>query len=196
MSIFFKDYIPHGNLFTQYAALIEGKSNYNLVGEDCDWVLKQEVVLDVTDPRTGKEKKEKLGVLTTTDLNKIHKSRNKLKAAANESWVKTKIPAIKAMMAQEKDTDSISANKVVEVLIVDEADYGNEEVPDNTIKTRVRRKLFNGLRGQEQDSKKGGMASTGIEYEDGYNFWLEANPKATTGNAKWFIKRGKDFKRS
>mgnify|MGYP001247574269 CR=1 FL=1 len=193
---FFKDYIPHGNLFTQYAALIEGKSNYNLVGEDCDWVLKQEVVLDVTDPRTGKEKKEKLGVLTTTDLNKIHKSRNKLKAAANESWVKTKIPAIKAMMAQEKDTDSISANKVVEVLIVDEADYGNEEVPDNTIKTRVRRKLFNGLRGQEQDSKKGGMASTGIEYEDGYNFWLEANPKATTGNAKWFIKRGKDFKRS
>ena len=193
---FFKDYIPHGTLFTQYAALIEGKSNYNLVGEDCDWVIKQEEILTVEDPRTGREKKEKLGVLTTTDLNKIHKSRNQLKAAANEAWVKTKIPKIKEMMEHEKDTNSISANKVVEVLILDELDYGNEEVADNTIKTRVRRKLFNGLRGKEVDPKKGGMTAMGVEYEDGYNFWLEANPKAVTGNAKWFIRRGKDFKRS
>ena len=100
------------------------------------------------------------------------------------------------MMEHEKDTNSISANKVVEVLILDELDYGNEEVADNTIKTRVRRKLFNGLRGKEVDPKKGGMTAMGVEYEDGYNFWLEAYPKAVTGYAKWFIRRGKDFKRS
>ena len=138
----------------------------------------------------------KLKLIDKPGKNKIHKSRNQLKAAANEAWVKTKIPKIKEMMEHEKDTNSISANKVVEVLILDELDYGNEEVADNTIKTRVRRKLFNGLRGKEVDPKKGGMTAMGVEYEDGYNFWLEANPKAVTGNAKWFIRRGKDFKRS
>ena len=191
---FFKDYLPSGTMFTQYAALIEGKSNYNLVGEDCEWVVKQEVTLTVEDPRTGREKKESTGVLTPTDLNKIHKSRNKLKAAANEVWVKTKIPKIRELMEQQKDPDLISVNKVVDALILDESDYGNEDVPDNTIKTRIRRKLQNGLSGKETDPK-GGMTSMGIEYEDGYNYWIEVNAKEA-GATKFFIKRGKDFKRS
>ena len=79
-------------------------------------------------------------------------------------------------------------------MILDESDYGNEDVPDNTIKTRIRRKLQNGLSGKETDPK-GGMTSMGIEYEDGYNYWIEVNAKEA-GATKFFIKRGKDFKRS
>ena len=106
----------------------------------------------------------------------------------NDNWRNFSNPV------SSRNLTNVVEDKVVDALILDESDYGNEDVPDNTIKTRIRRKLQNGLSGKETDPK-GGMTSMGIEYEDGYNYWIEVNAKEA-GATKFFIKRGKDFKRS
>lgn len=182
---FFKAHITDGSTFTHYAGLIEAKSNYNVVEDDISWLKKQEVTLDVYD-ESNNAVVEKLGVFSTTDLNKISKAKNKLKAIANEEWAKSKISIIKGLMKDNECT----LNKAVEVLAPMEDDFSDDKVDEGTIKTRVRRKLENGLNGKVDH--KNGATAQGVSHDDGFNYWIKRD-HTKAGAAKVFIQRGKDF---
>ena len=95
--LFNKKFEPHlkdGSKFTNYAGLIEAKSNYNVVEDDINWLKKNSVSLEVVD-EAGNVSEESLGVFTTTDLNKISKAKNKLKAEQNEQFVRANLHIIK-----------------------------------------------------------------------------------------------------
>ena len=88
--------------------------------------------------------------------------------------------------------DTITLNSVVLELLPMEPDFADQNVNENTIKTKIRRKLENGFSGKEET--KDGYVRSGIECADGYNYWLHRDHGAT-GAAKVFIKRAIDFKR-
>jgi len=68
------------------------------------------------------------------------------------------------------DADEITLNSIVTELVPLEADFSDDNVPESTIKTRVRRKLENGFSGKEE--RKDGFQSEGVECDDGYNYWI------------------------
>jgi len=185
----FKDHITDGSKFVHYTGLIEAKSNYNVVEEDISWLKKSEVRLDVIDSQTDKPKVEKIGVFTMTDLSKITKSKNKLKAAKNEEYARSQIPIVQELMKKAND-DMITLNSLIsEILPTVDID---DSVPEQTVRTGIRRKLENGLSGRVVT--KDGTDRQGIEYDDGYNYWIHRNNEKA-GAAKVFIRRGKDFKK-
>ena len=84
-------------------------------------------------------------------------------------------------------------NSIVSELVPKDPDFADGKVLEQTIKTRVRRKLENALSGKEET--KDGYQSHGIAWEDGYNYWISRD-HTSEGAAKVFIQRGKDFKRN
>ena len=114
-----------------------------------------------------------------------------MKAAQNLNWCKAQLPVIQKLMADAKD-DTITLNSIVLELLPLEPDFADQNVNENTIKTKIRRKLENGFSGQEET--KDGYERAGIECDDGYNYWLHRDHGAK-GAAKVFIKRAVDFKR-
>ena len=188
--LFNKKFEPHlkdGSKFTNYAGLIEAKSNYNVVEDDINWLKKNSVSLEVVD-EAGNVSEESLGVFTTTDLNKISKAKNKLKAEQNEQFVRANLHIIKTLM----EDDECTLNAAVEKLVAYDPAHADPDVEEGTIKTRIRRQLENGLNGKA-DSKNG-LTNQGISFDDGYNYWI-ARDHSKHGAAKIFIRRGKDFKR-
>tara|TARA_Y100001951_G_scaffold96841_1_gene95973 strand:- start:2579 stop:3718 length:1140 start_codon:yes stop_codon:yes gene_type:complete len=184
---YFKDHITDGTTFIHYAGIIEAKSNYNVVEDDICWLRKNSVDVDTT------KGKEKTGVFSKTDLNKITKAKNKLKAAKNEEYAKAHIPLIKKLM-DEKGGDLISLHSAVMAILPEDPRAADESINEKTIITSIRRKLENGLHGKEEDVKKGGMTSMGIEFDDSYNYWIKRD-NSKDGAAKIFIERGKNFKK-
>ena len=185
----FKEHVTDGSKFVHYTGLIEAKSNYNVVDEDIAWLKKSEVRLNVSDPRTKSSKVEKIGVFTMTDLNKITKSKNKLKAAKNEEYARAQIPLIKELM-KKAGSDIITLNSLIsEIIPTVDVD---ETVPEATVRTGIRRKLENGMSGKVKT--KNGMEIQGIEFDDGYNYWIQRKSRES-GAARVFIQRGKDFKK-
>ena len=184
---YFKDHITDGSTFVHYAGLIEAKSNYNIVEDDICWMRKHSV-----DVQTSKGK-EKTGVFSSTDLNKITKAKNKLKAAKNEEYARAHIPVIRKLM-EEKGTDMIPLHTAVMAILPDDERVADESIKEETIKTSIRRKLENGLHGKEEDPKKGGLTNMGIEFDDGYNYWIKRD-HSKESTAKVFIQRGKNFKK-
>ena len=184
---YFKDHITDGTTFIHYAGLIEAKSNYNVVEDDICWLRKNSVDVD-TD-----KGKEKTGVFSITDLNKITKSKNKLKAAKNEEYARSFIPLIKKLM-EEKGGNLISLHSAVMTILPNDPRAADESINEKTIITSIRRKLENGLHGKQEDLKKGGLAAMGIEFDDGYNYWIKRD-NSKDGAAKVFIERGRDFKK-
>mgnify|MGYP000035257083 CR=1 FL=1 len=184
---YFKDHVTDGSTFVHYAGLIEAKSNYNVVEDDIVWLRKNSVDVQTTNG------KEKTGVFESTDLNKITKAKNKLKAAMNEQYARGQIPVIRNLM-EENNTDIISLNSAVLAILPEDPRIADESINEATIKTSVRRKLENGLHGKEKDLKRGGMTQMGIEADDGYNYWVKRD-HSKEGATKVFIERGKDFKR-
>ena len=184
---YFKDHITDGSTFVHYAGLIEAKSNYNVVEDDISWLRKNSVDVDTT------KGKEKTGVFSITDLNKITKAKNKLKAARNEEYARSYIPIIRKLM-EEKGEDIISLNSAVMTIFPEDPRAADESINEKTITSSIRRKLENGLHGKEEDLKKGGMACMGIEFDDGYNYWIKRD-HSKAGAAKVFIQRGKNFKK-
>jgi len=180
----FKEHITDGSSWVHYAGLIEAKSNYNVIESDILWLQKLSVAVTTADGFT-----EKTGYFTTTDLNKITKAKNQLKAAKNLQWAKSQMPTIIKMF---KDKDRITLNSVVMELLPLDPDHANELVQESTIKTRIRRKLENALSGKEET--KDGQQRQGIEWDDGYNYFVKRDHTAN-GAAKLFIERGVDFKR-
>ena len=83
-------------------------------------------------------------------------------------------------------------NSIVTELVPLEDDFGDENVLEAKIKTRVRRKLENGFSGKEE--RKDGLQSEGVEADDGYNYWIKRD-YGRTGAAKVFLTRFIDFKR-
>mgnify|MGYP003133217625 FL=1 len=182
----FKEHVTDGSNFIHYTGLIEAKSNYNLIAEDISWLRKDSIPVPTTDGLT-----ESTGIYFTTDLNKVTKAKNKLKAAQNLNWCKAQLPTVQKLMAAADD-DTITLNSVVLELLPMEPDFADQNVNENTIKTKIRRKLENGFSGKEET--KDGYVRSGIECADGYNYWLHRDHGAT-GAAKVFIKRAIDFKR-
>ena len=88
--------------------------------------------------------------------------------------------------------DTITLNSIVLELLPLEPDAADIKIPENTIKTKIRRKLENGFSGKEQT--KDGYQMTGIECDDGYNYWLKRD-HSKSGVASVFITRAIDFKR-
>ena len=85
----------------------------------------------------------------------------------------------------------IKSRKLHESSDDDFSDVSSEsDIKEATIKTDIRRKLINGLGGNEKDAK-GQYARTGITYDDGYNYWYSVEKNGAQDN--WFIERGKDF---
>ena len=162
------------------------KSNYNLIAEDISWLRKDSIPVPTTDGLT-----ESTGIYFTTDLNKVTKAKNKLKAAQNLNWCKAQLPVIQKLMAEAKD-DTITLNSIVLELLPLDPDHADEKIPEATIKTRIRRKLENGFSGREET--KDGYERTGIEWSDGYNYWLRRD-HSKSGAASVFITRAVDFKR-
>jgi len=183
----FKQHLKDGSRFTHYAGLIEAKSNYNIVEDDINWLKKNSVSLEVVDT-AGNKVEESLGVFSTTDLNKITRAKNKLKAEQNENYVRSNLHIIKTLMVD----DECTLNAAVEELLTRDPAHADPDVEEATIKTRIRRQLENGLSGKV-DSKNG-LASEGISFDDGYNYWIKRD-HTKKGAAKVFIQRGKDFKR-
>ena len=183
---YFKEHITDGTNFVHYTGLIEAKSNYNMVEADIAWLRK-----DSIDVPTDDGFSESTGAYAITELNKLTKAKNKLKAAQNLVWCKSKLPTIQKLMADAKD-DTITLNSIVLELLPLEPDFADQNINENTIKTKVRRKLENGFSGAEET--KDGFVRSGIECDDGYNYWLHRNHGAT-GAAKVFIRRAIDFKR-
>jgi hypothetical protein len=180
----FKEHITDGSNFVHYTGLIEAKSNYNIIADDISWLKKDSVEIATDDGFT-----ESTGVYTTTELNKVTKAKNKLKAAKNLQWCKAQMPTIIKLM----DDDEVTLNKVVVELLTQDPDFADQNVLEATIKTRIRRKLENGFSGREEG--KNGLERMGIEHDDGYNYWLKTD-HGKEGAAKKFIVRAKDFKRS
>ena len=183
----FKDHITDGSTFVNYAGLIEAKSNYNVVEDDISWLRKNSVNVQT------KKGIEKTGVFSSTDLNKITKAKNKLKAAKNEEYARANIPVIRELM-EKKGTNSITLHAAVMEILPEDPRSADESINEKTIITSIRRKLENGLHGKEKDPKKGGTTSMGIEADDGHNYWIKRD-HSKEGAAKVFIERGKDFKR-
>ena len=183
---YFKEHINDGSSFVHYTGLIEAKSNYNMIAEDISWLKKNSIEVPTEDGFT-----ESTGVYAMTDLNKITKAKNKLKAAQNLNWCKSKLPVIQKLMVESKD-DTITLNSIVLELLPLEPDAADTKIPENTIKTKIRRKLENGFSGKEQT--KDGYQMTGIECDDGYNYWLKRD-HSKSGVASVFITRAIDFKR-
>ena len=182
---YFSEYVQDGTTFIHYTGLIEAKSNYNMVEDDIVWLKKNSIQVPVEDGF------ENSGVFTRTDLTKITKTKNKLKAEKNEQYARSWIPMISNIMG---DKDECTLNQAVEVISHQDERWGNPDYKEATIKSDVRRKLENGLRGKITDKKSGGLTSAGIEFDDGYNYWIKTDP-SRDGAAKIFIQRGKDFKR-
>jgi len=188
--LFNKKFEPHlkdGSKFTNYAGLIEAKSNYNIVEDDINWLKKNSVSLEVVDER-GNQLNESIGVFSTTDLNKITRAKNKLKADQNEQYAKANLHLIKPLMVD----DECTLNAAVDTLAPLDPNHADPDVDEGTIKSRIRRQLENGLSGKV--SSKNGLASEGISFDDGYNYWIKRD-HTRVGAAKVFIQRGKDFKR-
>ena len=181
----FKEHITDGSNWVNYAGLIEAKSNYNVIESDISWLKKETVEVTTHDGFT-----EKTGYLTTTDLNKITRAKNKLKAAKNLQWVRAQMTKIISLFEDGKDR--ITLNSVVMELLPLDPDHANDLVQESTIKTRIRRKLENALSGKEET--KDGLQMQGIEWDDGYNYWVKRDHTAA-GSAKLFIERAVDFKR-
>jgi len=78
-------------------------------------------------------------------------------------------------------------------LLTQDPDFADQNVLEATIKTRIRRKLENGFSGKEEG--KNGLERTGIEHDDGFNYWLKID-HGREGAAKKFIVRAKDFRRN
>ena len=180
----FKEHITDGSNFVHYTGLIEAKSNYNVIADDISWLKKDSVEIATDDGFT-----ESTGIYSTTELNKVTKAKNKLKAAKNLQWCKSQMPAIIKLM----DDDEVTLNKVVVELVPMDPDFADQNVKEETIRTRIRRKLENGFSGREEG--KNGYERTGIEHDDGFNYWLKTD-HGREGNAKKFIVRAKDFKRA
>ena len=180
----FKEHITDGSNFVHYTGLIEAKSNYNIIADDISWLKKDSVEIPTDDGFT-----ESTGVYSTTELNKVTKAKNKLKAAKNLQWCKAQMPVIIKLM----DDDEVTLNKVVVELVPMDPDFADQNVLEATIKTRIRRKLENGFSGREEG--RNGLERMGIEHDDGYNYWLKTD-HSKEGAAKKFIVRAKDFKRS
>jgi len=180
----FKEHITDGSNFVHYAGLIEAKSNYNMIADDISWLKKESVDVATDDGFT-----ESTGFFATTELNKVTKAKNRLKAAQNLQWCKAQMPTVQKLMGDE---DEITLNSVVVELLTKDPDHADGNISEATIKTRIRRKLENGFSGKEE--RKDGFQSEGIECDDGYNYWLKTD-HGKSGAAKKFITRAIDFKR-
>ena len=180
----FKEHISDGSNFVHYTGLIEAKSNYNMIAADISWLKKDSVEIETDDGFT-----ESTGVYSTTELNKVTAAKNKLKAAKNLQWCKSQMTTIIKLMQD----DEVTLNAVVVQLVPEDPDFADGNVPEATIKTRIRRKLENGFSGKEEG--KNGYERTGIEHDDGFNYWLKID-HGQTGAAKKFIVRAKDFRRN
>jgi len=187
----FKEHVKDGSTFIHYTGIIEAKSNYNLVEDDIAWLKKNTVEVDTIDPDTKELVQEKTGVFSISTLSEISKSKLKLKAAENEIYVRSKMPLIKSMFDAAGD-DKLTLNSVVVKLLGQDPRMGDSDIKESAIKSDIRRKLINGLGGNEKDSK-GQYARTGITYDDGYNYWYSVEKNGSLDN--WFIERGKDFSR-
>ena len=187
----FKEHVKDGSTFIHYTGIIEAKSNYNLVEDDIAWLKKNTVEVDTVDPDTKELVQEKTGVFSISTLSEISKSKLKLKAAENEIYVRSKMPLIKSMFDAAGD-DKLTLNSVVVKLLGQDPRMGDSDIKESAIKSDIRRKLINGLGGNEKDSK-GQYARTGITYDDGYNYWYSVEKNGSLDN--WFIERGKDFSR-
>tara|TARA_B100000029_G_scaffold114628_1_gene107147 strand:- start:4459 stop:6642 length:2184 start_codon:yes stop_codon:yes gene_type:complete len=182
---YFSEYVQDGTTYTHYTGLIEAKSNYNMVEDDIIWLKKNSMEVPVEGGI------ERSGVFTVTGLTKITKTKNKLKAEKNEQYARSWLPTISQIM---KDKDEITLNSAVEVISHHDERWGNSDYKEATIKSDVRRKLENGLRGKIEKDKSGALTSEGVDFDDGYNYWIKTDP-SRDGAAKIFIQRGKDFKR-
>ena len=182
----FKPHVTDGSNFVHYTGLIEAKSNYNIIADDISWLKKETVNVTTSDGYV-----EKTGVYANTDLNKISKAKNRLKAAQTLQWCKAQMPVIQKLM-QTADSDTITLNSIVLMLLPQDPDHADEKIPEGTIKTRIRRKLENGFSGKEET--KDGYEREGIEWSDGYNYWLKRD-FSKSGAASVFITRAVDFKR-
>jgi hypothetical protein len=184
----FAEHVDDGSNFVHYSGLIEAKSNYNMIAADITWLKKESV--DVTTDDGGHES---TGMYATTELNKITKAKNKLKAAKNLAWCRSQLTHIQRLFSKAgDDADEITLNSIVTELLPLEADFSDDNVPESTIKTRVRRKLENGFSGKEE--RKDGFQSEGVECDDGYNYWIKRS-YGKTGAAKVYMTRFIDFKR-
>jgi len=101
------------------------------------------------------------------------------------------MPLIKRMFDTAGE-DKITLNSVVVKLLGSDPRMAEPDIKESAIKSDIRRKLINGLGGNEKDFK-GQYARTGIEYEDGYNYWYSVEKNGSLDS--WFIERGKNFKR-
>ena len=182
----FKVHVTDGSNFVHYTGLIEAKSNYNIIADDILWLKKNDVHVQTEDGYS-----EKTGCYSTTDLNKISKAKNKLKAAQNLQWCKAQMPLIQQLM-KKVNNDTITLNSIVLELLPLDPDHADEKIPEATIKTRIRRKLENGFSGREET--KDGYERAGIEWSDGYNYWLKRD-HSKSGAASVFLTRAVDFKR-
>lgn len=86
---------------------------------------------------------EDTACFSTTELNKITKAKNKLKAAKNAQWCRSHMPFIASMF---NDKDRITLNSIVSELVPKDPDFADGKVLEQTIKTRVRRKLENAFK--------------------------------------------------
>jgi len=185
---YFAEHITDGSTFIHYTGLIEAKSNYNMIADDIMWLKKETV-----DVPTGNGTYEATGIYATTELNKVTKAKNKLKAAKNLAWCRSQLPHIQKLFSKAgDDADSITLNSIVTELVPMEQDFGDENVLEAKIKTRVRRKLENGFSGKAET--KDGYQMEGIEADDGYNYWIKRD-YGSKGAAKVFLTRYIDFKR-
>ena len=185
----FKQHIKDGSNFVHYTGLIEAKSNYNMIADEISWLKKDTIEVPTDDGFT-----ESTGVYATTDLNKITKAKNKLKAAENLAWCKSyALPTVQKLFnAAGDEADQITLNSVVLELVPQEDDYGDDNVKEAAIKSRIRRKLVNGFGGKVET--KDGFQTEGISADDGYNYWLKQD-HGKAGAAKVFIARFVDFKK-
>lgn len=187
----FKEHVKDGSNFIHYTGIIEAKSNYNLVEDDIAWLKKNTVEVPAVDPDTKEAVTEKTGVFSLSTLSAITKNKLKLKAAENELYVRNNMPLIKRMFDTAGE-DKITLNSVVVKLLGSDPRMAEPDIKESAIKSDIRRKLINGLGGNEKDFK-GQYARTGIEYEDGYNYWYSVEKNGSLD--AWFIERGKNFKR-
>jgi len=184
----FVEHVDDGSNFVHYSGLIEAKSNYNMIAADITWLKKETVDIPTIDGGH-----ESTGMYATTELNKITKAKNKLKAAKNLAWCRSQFTHIQRLFSKAgDDADEITLNSIVTELVPLEADFSDDNVPESTIKTRVRRKLENGFSGKEE--RKDGFQSEGVECDDGYNYWIKRS-YGKTGAAKVYMTRFIDFKR-
>lgn len=185
----FAQHVKDGSNFVHYTGLIEAKSNYNMIADDISWLKKDTIEVPTDDGFT-----ESTGVYATTDLNKITKAKNKLKAAENLAWCKSyALPTVQKLFnAAGDDKDQITLNSIVLELVPQEDDYGDDNIKEAAIKTRIRRKLVNGFGGKVET--KDGFQTEGIESDDGFNYWLK-HDHSGAGAAKVFIARFVDFKK-